>query len=156
MVECGSLDLCLLEGFVESVAHTASDFAHPTPETGDGMQLAPTSKPTSRTAMNYRGNPMQPKDENPIDINPDRETAETNRLSMQPGPVEENETASAYANRTDQGGVTSLRPERAQLTGRDAAAAPDDAEREQAADESRSDDRSDGPEPLTPAADPMR
>jgi hypothetical protein len=99
---------------------------------------------------------MQPRDKRRINISPDKETAETNRLSMQPGPVEENETASAYANRADQGGATSLRPERAQLTGQDAAATRDDAERDQAADQSRLDDLSDGPEPLTPAADPMR
>ncbi len=99
---------------------------------------------------------MQPRDERPIDINPDQETAETNRLSMQPGPVDENETASAYANRPDQGGVTSLRPKRAQLTGQDAAASHDDPEQGQAADHARRDNLSDGPEPLTPAADPMR
>lgn len=110
----------------------------------------------SKLNLESQGKPMRPSDERPIDINPDKETAETNRLSMQPGPVEENETASAYANRTDQGGVTSLRPERAQLTGQHDPAAHEDTQREQAADQSRPDDRSDGPEPFTPAADPMR
>ena len=96
---------------------------------------------------------MKHPDEQPGDINPDKETAETNRLHMQPGAVEDIENASAYANRTDQSGVTGMRPERARLN--------DDLQAEQrmrsnppATDARQQDDPDDQP-PLTTAANPL-
>ena len=96
---------------------------------------------------------MKHPDEHPVNINPDKETAETNRLHMQPGAVEDIENASAYANRTDQGGVTGLRPERARLN--------DDPDADQpmganppATDARQQDDIDDQP-PLTTAANPL-
>ena len=95
---------------------------------------------------------MKRTDEHPVNINPDKETAETNRLHMQPGRVEDIENASAYANRTDQSGVTGLRPDRARVN-------DEEAEKRMranppAAGAQRQDDLDDQP-PLTTAANPL-
>lgn len=100
---------------------------------------------------------MQHADERPVNINPDKQTAETNRLRMQPGPVEENETASAYANRTGQSGITGKQPERAQLNQQNQEEQRGDRTAEHhSSDTAPRTDNSDGPGPLTSAADPMR
>jgi hypothetical protein len=50
------------------------------------------------------------RDEHPVDINPDKETAERQDLSMMPGRQEDIETASARANRVGDRDVTAERP----------------------------------------------
>lgn len=97
---------------------------------------------------------MKRTDEHPVNIDPDKETAETNKLHMQPGRVEDIENASAHANRTDQGGVTGLRPERARLTQEDQKAEPEVRTSAPTGDARRQDDLDDQP-PLTSAANPL-
>ncbi len=92
------------------------------------------------------------------------ETAETNPMHMQPGALEDIETASAYANRTGQHDTTSLRPGRAQLGKQDQARADETSRSAENASDTtdnplRTDGRTDPPEGasgLTSAADPMR
>lgn len=53
-------------------------------------------------------------------MNPDptnRQPADDRPLSHTPGSLDDKETASAYANRTDQADTTALTPERAELRG---------------------------------------
>ena len=96
---------------------------------------------------------MKQPDEHPVNINPDKETAETNRLHMQPGAVEDIENASAYANRTDQTGVTGLRPERARPN--DDSDADERMRANPAATDARRQDDIDDQPPLTTAANPL-
>jgi hypothetical protein len=55
---------------------------------------------------------MQHHDRNPVDVDGDPQAAEENPLSYTPGRQEDNENATAYANRTQQEDTTSLRPQR--------------------------------------------
>jgi hypothetical protein len=55
---------------------------------------------------------MQHQDRNPVDVDGDPQAAEQNPLSVTPGRQEDNENATAYANRTEQEDTTSLRPQR--------------------------------------------
>lgn len=50
------------------------------------------------------------RDEHPVDIHPDKETAERQELSMMPGRQEDLETASARANRVGDRDVTAEQP----------------------------------------------
>lgn len=55
---------------------------------------------------------MQHHDQNPVDVDGDPQAAEENPLSATPGRLEDNENATAYANRTEQEDTTSQRPRR--------------------------------------------
>lgn len=55
---------------------------------------------------------MDREDRDRIDVSGDPEAAERNPIGHTPGPLEEKENASAYANRTDPEDVTGLRPRR--------------------------------------------
>ena len=101
---------------------------------------------------------MERREENPVNINPDEQTAETNRMHMQPGALDDIENASAYANRTGQHGTTSLRPDGADAGKRDRMQAGETSSAA-ANDLPPTDGRTDSPENpegLTSSADPMR
>ncbi|HEX8276937.1 MAG TPA: hypothetical protein VF615_30125 [Longimicrobiaceae bacterium] len=51
-------------------------------------------------------------DRNPVDVDGDPRAARENPLSVTPGSREDNENATAYANRTEQEDTTSERPRR--------------------------------------------
>ena len=55
---------------------------------------------------------MQHHDRHPVDVDGDPRAAEDNPLSVTPGRLEDNENATAYANRTDREDTTSQRPRR--------------------------------------------
>lgn len=87
----------------------------------------------------------------------DPKAAADRPMSYTPGPTEDNETASAHANRLDQTDTTSLRPERAQLQGEQRSA--------RESSEKEGDSRSASPSgtdsgttqaPFDRSADPMR
>lgn len=54
-----------------------------------------------------------------MDVDGDKQAADTDPLSKTPGEMADKENASAYANRTGQRDTTSLTPEDARLRDRD-------------------------------------
>ena len=55
---------------------------------------------------------QQPDDRDPVDVDGDPRAARENPLGVTPGRREDNEDATAYANRTEQEDTTSRRPQR--------------------------------------------
>ncbi|HEV2149001.1 MAG TPA: hypothetical protein VGR37_16465 [Longimicrobiaceae bacterium] len=62
---------------------------------------------------------MRDRDRSRVDVDGDKQAADTDPMSKIPGSLDDTENASAYANRKDQRDTTSLAPEDARLRNRD-------------------------------------